>query len=356
MYIFIIVYYKKQMSIPIPFFLKHFQHGRYIPLANSLKVMGITTIDQLEEQFLSLRDKKMDNALLYEFVHVDLSLLLHEFVHIRRLYSRYIEVQSDRSLGDEVRRSLQREPREALWVLSSLGELGLKALAAVRKVDPASTERDLSHFITALSLPKVKRALQEAGINPKLLTSQLKIIAPLINDVQVELIMKDIDKELEKITAIREPSPPPPVQHISDEQREFNKAYREYQQSRNPRKTPPKYSIRTKQLVVAPSATDAATVEDNDYGFSSMPTERDLSAVTAVAKAAVAVEVEKAKAAVAVAKAAVEDDDDYGFSSMPSERDLDLSVRKKGSKNKRKNKNKRKIKYKQYHSHNKNKK
>ena len=78
-----------------------------------------------------------------------------------------------------------------------------------------------------------------------------------ISYIQQNDILEDLEKVFDKKRFIREQPPEQRVRYTTAEQREYDRALKH---SRSKRKTPPKYSLRTKQLVIDPE--DMTLVQD----------------------------------------------------------------------------------------------
>jgi hypothetical protein len=129
-----------------------------------------------------------------------------------------------------------------------IGDEGRRALSAIELAEVQMqskliTDKEIQHIVHALGRPTstISRIVQEAGVAPARLASQLKRFKPIMDKVQESLIESDIDNVLEKISFVREQSPPPRYKHTHAEQVQLEEEHLKYQ--RGERKTAPKLSL-----------------------------------------------------------------------------------------------------------------
>lgn len=237
------------MSAPLDFFLAKYKNGTYALLLTDLGVYRITLAEQLEHIFPSLRQKQFANPLMNDFAHEDFGELLHEIDATQRLYRRFESISNDEELKKEVERSFQCDPNECRWALRVMGDEGRRALSAIELAElqmqsKLITDREIQHIVHALGRPTstISRIVQEAGVAPARLASQLRRFKPIMNKVQEALIEEDIDTELKKISFVRESSPPPRYKHTHAEQMQLEAEHVKFQ--RGERKTAPKFSLK----------------------------------------------------------------------------------------------------------------
>jgi hypothetical protein len=236
------------MSVPLDFFLAKYKNGIYASLLTDLGLYRITLAQQLEHIFPSLRKKQFANPLMNEFAHEDFGELLHEIDATQRLYRRLESISNDAELQKEIERSFQCDPNECRWALRVMGDKGRRALSAIELAElqmqsKLITDKEIQHIVHALRSPTstISRIVQEAGVAPDRLASQLRRFKPIMDKVQEALIEIDIDKELEKISFVREQSPPPRYKHTHAEQMQLEAEHVKFQ--RGERKTAPKFSL-----------------------------------------------------------------------------------------------------------------
>jgi hypothetical protein len=235
------------MSAPIEYFLQHYKKGKYVSLVSLLQEMGINDSHILERQFPSL--KQSQDPLLAEFKKEGTEEIYFWVHQVENMYHQYKRLLRDSILYQEIKHSFDTEPNEAIWALQSSpwekAPTVLKKLkeAEKEKHTPIVTGKGVSHMfhIPESYLPK--------NVTLPEFQEHVKSMKEYISVIQENDILQDLEKVLDKKRFIREQPPEQHVRYTTAEQREYDRALRH---SRSKRKSPPKYSLLTKKLVLDP--------------------------------------------------------------------------------------------------------
>jgi len=243
------------MSAPIEYFLQHYKKGKYVSLLSVLQDMGITDSTSLERQFPSL--KKSQDPHLVEFKKEGTDEIYFKVHDIEKMYHQYKRLLRDSILYQEINRSFNKEPNEAIWALqSSPWEKASEVLQALKDAEKSKhtsivTGKGVSHML------HVPESYLPKHVTLPEFTEHVKLMQEHISHIQRNDILEDLEKVLDKKRFIRDQPPEQRVRYTTADHREYERAL---QHSRSKRKTPPKYSLRTKQLVMDPE--DMALFQD----------------------------------------------------------------------------------------------
>ena len=236
------------MVTTIDFFLNHFPNKSYANLGHEFRKVGVNNTQDLENKFINLRSiykKSRDYPLSNFFNHVGFDVLFYQINRIDRLYQSQLQIVTNPMIRQAIADSLQREPREAEWAIRDYSGDAYDAIKEMEDKSPIISGLELRHALNRLKSIDQQERIKQIGLDPLKFKKVLQDSEKIMEELQQAEIRKYLEAEFKKqrhivsiLGGIRRSIP---------QNTEFEKEQARYR--RGERKTPPKFSLRTKSLV-----------------------------------------------------------------------------------------------------------